>query len=558
MNHPSPPNFLNGYTLMLLSLAVYLPLFWQLPLIRSESMYALIPREMLASGSWLTPSLNGVPYLDKPHLIYWLNLIAYKLLGVSDWVARIPTLAISLGEIWVTYLLGRRLLGQKAAWLGAFVLLSSIGFCAMHSQILIDHLITLFLALSLYSFLRWQEQPGFRWGAVFHLCLVAGFLSKGFIGLVFPVLISLLYTWQFRQTRVFSLLLSPKGLALVVLLMAPWVVGVEQANPGFLKFQIINEQVMRFLGQRQPPDINSFSLAGFWLFLGIWLLPWTFFLPAACYRLWRQTRAGGGEDPRGRLLLIWPAVILAFYTLSSSRIEYYSLPALPALALVIGWRLQKYLATPADRTLAWPLLGIGLLGLSLLLLLPRLEQICVDNRREFAGMFSLLTPLARRTVLVIPALALAGAVAGLRRRPRAALCCYGALALTLAVSTFQALLILSPLLSDKLPGEYLRSRAGPQDLVIMEQIEEFEYGASLAFYSGQRLLMVQRHGLPQFPYPVPPAADYLIGPERLHELWDGPRRVFLLVDDCTTPDPYLQDARVALAIPGKRLLVNHP
>jgi 4-amino-4-deoxy-L-arabinose transferase len=76
MNRTYTPTLLNGYTIVLVTMAVYLPLFWQLPLIRSESMYALIPKEMLASGSWLTPSLNGVPYLDKPHLIYWLNLIA--------------------------------------------------------------------------------------------------------------------------------------------------------------------------------------------------------------------------------------------------------------------------------------------------------------------------------------------------------------------------------------------------------------------------------------------------------------------------------------------------
>jgi hypothetical protein len=556
MKRASAPTFLNGYTLLLVTLAVYLPLFWQLPLIRSESMYALIPKEMLASGSWLTPSLNGVPYLDKPHLIYWLNLIAYKILGQADWVARIPTIIISVCEVWLTYLIGRRLLDRTAAWLGAFVLASSVGFCALHLQILIDHLITLCLLVSLYSFLRWQEQPGFRWGAVFHLSLVAGFLSKGFIGLVFPVLILLIFTWPFRQTRIFSLFLSSKGLALIVLLIAPWVVGVEQANPGFLKFQIINEQVMRFLGQRQPPDINSFSLPGFWLFLGIWLMPWTFLLPEGCWRLWRESCGGGSADPRSRLLLIWPAVILVFYTLSSSRIEYYSLPAMPALALVMGWRLKHCLDDPQDRCLVWPLLGLGLLGLTLLFLLPHLEQICTGNRREFSGMFDMLAPVARRASIVMPALALGGAAAGLLRRPRLTLACFGTLALAIVIFTFQALATLSPHLSDKLPGEYLRHTATADDVIVMEQIEEFEYGASLEYYSGRRILMVQRGGLPQFPYPVPPAEDYIISPEGLHELWSGPRRVFLLIDDTATPEPYLREARVALAISGKRLLVN--
>src|SRR5512146_2933126 len=105
LNRATPFTWANGYTLLLACLAVYLPLFWQVPLIRAEAMYALIPREMLASGSWLTPTLNGVHYLDKPHLIYWLTLVPYKIFGVSDRVARLPLLAVTLGEVWFTYLI---------------------------------------------------------------------------------------------------------------------------------------------------------------------------------------------------------------------------------------------------------------------------------------------------------------------------------------------------------------------------------------------------------------------------------------------------------------------
>jgi 4-amino-4-deoxy-L-arabinose transferase-like glycosyltransferase len=557
MHHKSSWNLLNGATLLAVSLAVYLPLFWQVPLIRAEAMYALIPREMLAAGSWFTPLLNGVPYLDKPHLLYWLNLLAYKLFGVSDWAARIPTLGATLGEVWLTYLIGRRLLSRRAAWLGGFVLLTCIGFFSLHLEILIDHLVTLNLIASLYFLLRWQEAPGRRWAVPFFLCLVAGFLSKGFIGLVFPGLISLLYAWQMRQPRLLKLFLSPSGLGLAALLLAPWVVGAERAHAGFLKFQLVNEQILRFLGQRQPPDITSFSAAGFWIFLSIWLLPWTLLLPEALYRFWRDTKPGGATDPRGRLLIIWPLVILAFFTLCSSRIEYYSLPALPPLALILGWRLQSYLKCP-DRVLPFTLMGLGLLGLSTLLLLPYLEHLCAGNRREFLGMFELLLPQAQTTVWVVPAVALAGALAGLRRLPRLLLACYAALGLGLVYLTFQTLLNISPLFSDRLPGEWVKNRAAPGDLLIMEQIEEFEYGASLAYYADRHILMVTRDGLPQFPYPVPTSEDYLITPAKLKALWQGPRRVYLLLDDATPPEPFLKGAKVALALPDKKLLVNRP
>ncbi len=549
---------MNGATLALVCLGLYIPLFWQLPLLRSEAMYALIPKEMLAAGSWLTPTLNGVPYLDKPHLLYWLNLVSFKLLGVSDWSARVPTLAMTLGEVWLTYHIGRRLIGQMAAWMGGFILLTCIGFFVLHLQILTDHLITLSLLAALYCLLRWQETPGRRWPTLFCLALVAGFLSKGFIGLLFPVLIGLINAWQLRDRRLPRPLLSPSGVALAVILLVAWAAASEAANPGYLKFQIVNEQVMRFMGRRQPIDINGFTITGFWLFLGIWLMPWTFILPSALYRFWLATRPGRELEPAARLLIIWAAVILVFFTVSSSRIEYYSLPAFPALALILGWRIKRFLETAGDRAVPWSLLALGLLGLSLLVLLPYLERVCVDNRREFSGMVCLLSPIAWRASWFIPAAALVGAGAGLLGRPRLALASYGVLALGIAIFTFQSFAIMNPVLCDKQAAEYVCQHGTDRDILIMGPIEEFEYGASLGYYAQRHILMVQRDGLPQFPYAVDPASDYIIPPQRLKDLWEGPKKVFLLLDDATPPESFLRGATTLLTLPGKRLLVNHP
>ena len=151
---------------------------------------------------------------------------------------------------------------------------------------------TLSLLAALYGLLRWEAQPGFRWTALFFLALVAGFLSKGFIGSGLSRLDRPLYAWHVRERRLLGLLFSPGGIILAAILLVAWGWATESAIPGFLKFQVVNEQIMRFLGRREPPDVNSFTLAGFYVFLGIWLMPWTFILPSALYRFWPATRPG--------------------------------------------------------------------------------------------------------------------------------------------------------------------------------------------------------------------------------------------------------------------------
>jgi len=545
-----------GFTLPLLCLAIYLLPAFSLPLSRGEAMYAQVPSEMLSAGRWILPTLNGAPYLEKPPLLYWVNLLAFKVFGVSDWAARLPTLAVTMAEVWLTFRLGCLLLPPVAAWLGGFILLSSVGFFYLHLQIFTDHLVTLSLLSALFAMLLWLKEPRGRWVCLFHLSLGAGYLSKGIIGLGFPLVIGGLYGWYIGQPRLRRLFFHPGGLALLALIIVPWFAATERAYPGFIWHHFIDEHLIRFLGRRQPGGVSMISMPLFWLFLAVWLVPWTILLPEALYRYVKEVTFNKAGKA-GSLLLIWPAVVLGVFTLSSTRIEYYSLPALPALALVLGWRVDRYLASPRDLSLPLALLALGLLGLGTAWFVPFLGQLCAGDRREFLGLFSLLTPVARQVSLVLPTLAFLGALLG-RRRPRLALAGYAIISLALLCFTYQALTALSPVRSDKAPGEYVRHHARPGDLVVMEYIEEFELGASLAFYARRPILMVQRHGLPRFVYPVTPEKNYLISSDRLKKLWQGSRRVFLLVDEAVPFEPFYKDAPIALVGGGKRLLINQP
>ncbi len=527
----------------------------RLPLTRAEAMYALIPREMLASGDWLAPTLQGVPYLDKPPLLHWLILLIFKSAGVSETTCRLVNLPLALLAVWLTWRLGRELLPARAALWGAGVLAGSLGFFVFHLQLLPDHLITLWLLGALYFWVRWHAASIALGKAGFFVCLAGGFLSKGLIGWLFPLGIVALTSLAAGRREGLRLLNSLPGWLVVALPAAGWLVVVEHRHPGFLWHFLVNEQVLRFLGAREPLDVQGFSLPAFWLLTGLWLLPWTPLFPAAAVAAGRAAASSGPHKLGASLLLLWPGVILGFYSLSGSRVEYYSLPALPALALLVGWRLERGLALPRDRTLVIALLILAGLAFLPFAALPVLEEMLTANRREFAGLAAALRPLLPLAALPLAALALGGAWAG-RRRPRWALVSLAGLAAGVLTVSFLAVTALSPFLGDRHAGEWLQAHAEPGDLVVLDTVEEYEYAASLAWYAGRRVHLVVRQGLPRFPRPVPPRANYLLTPGQLEELWQGPGRVWVLVDVPALPREPWQAGVPAAVFPGRHLLVN--
>ena len=543
--------------LVLLWAGLFLPTLGQLPLIRSEAMYAQIPLEMLATGDWLTPRLNGARYLDKPPLLYWFNLAAFILGGVSDHAVRLATFLLGLGEALAACILGTLMFSGRSGWLAGGMLLSSIGFFALHLQMLADHLITLSLSWSIVCLWLWWRRE--RAGAVagFFSCLWLGLMSKGLIGLLFPLAIAGLFALLTGAARWRRFLLHPWGWLGLAAAALPWFILMEWRHPGFLAYQVLNEQFSRFLGHRSPPDVNSMTLGTFWLFVSVWLMPWTPYLPAGIASLWPRRWPPDAEEAPGVLLFLWAGVVLAFFSLSSSRIEYYSLPALPALALMVARRWDRYLSEPDSRVMLLSSWLYAVFVLGLLALVPLLEQVCTDNRREFNGMFVHFQPLVPYAAPILAVLSLLLIVGSWRRRPGFSLCCLSGTALTLLVFTFLCFRLLSPQLSDAWAGQAIRQAAGPADLVVMGHIEEFEYGMCLRYYAGRSILMVQRDGLPAFGFPLTPRENYLISPDTLAGLWQGPQRVFVLMDDCD-PEPYLTGGQIVQAAGGKRLVVNRP
>ena len=349
-------------------------LLWFLPLGSyrlfnpDEGRYAEIPREMAVSGDWVTPRLNAIKYFEKPPLQYWATAVAYHAFGEHDWSARLWVALTGFLGLLLTGWIGTRLYGALAGSLAALVQAGALLYLGLARISTLDMGLTATLELALAGLLllvdRGRSADGTRLGAL----LLAGgvalaFLSKGLVGILIPGAVALLYILLRRD---WGLMLRAKPwwtLSALAVLAAPWVVLVEQRNPGFAQFFFIHEHFTRFLTkvhQRYEPP---------WFFIPVLLLgfmPWTPLLPALVRGSWRDARGGNATST---LLVIWVLFGFVFFSVSDSKLVPYILPLFPALALLLGRCLSELAPQRLSRALAassllWLGLGAAVLWLS--------------------------------------------------------------------------------------------------------------------------------------------------------------------------------------------------
>ena len=299
-----------------------------------EGRYAQIPREMLETGAWLVPTLQGEPYLDKPPLVYWLVKLAYLALGPTPAAARcVPALAVQL-TVLAVYAVGRRGVGERAALAAAFLLALAPGFTGMGRLLLLDGVLTLWVTLSLlcgYEAVR-TGRLRWRWWLAAAAASGLGFLTKGPISemLLFPPLFVAGFL-NGGQARVGVRAGAAFGLV-VAGVNLPWYVGMTAVNPRFAGHFFWDHNVMRFA---RPFD----HLQPAWYYLPVLaggLLP---ALPAAVGYARRLVVGDRGVPVRsaaGGFWLLAGSWCVVFFTASGSKLPTYILPAFPALCLALG------------------------------------------------------------------------------------------------------------------------------------------------------------------------------------------------------------------------------
>jgi 4-amino-4-deoxy-L-arabinose transferase-like glycosyltransferase len=325
-----------------LALLVVLPGLLLYPWLRfhllepDEGRYAEIGREMLQRGDWVVPTLQGEPYLDKPPLFYWLIVLSYRVFGVHDWAARVaPALAVH-GTILVTYLFGRRLLGERAAFRGALLLSLTPGLVGTGRLLVLDGLLTFWVTLGLFAGVSaLQAHPLRRVG--FWVCAAAcgfGVLTKGPVALVLVLPPLVAYGWlQGLRTTDYTLRTLAAFAAVVLAINLPWYAAVAVARPEFGFHFFVRHNLQRFLvpfDHLQP--IWYYAPVAFVGLLPGAVLGWRF----ARWLVARDAAAARGRPPGLGLCLLAGGWCVLFFSLSGSKLPTYILPAFPPLALALG------------------------------------------------------------------------------------------------------------------------------------------------------------------------------------------------------------------------------
>ena len=525
-----------------------------------DAVHGQIARNMVQSGDWVIAHLDGVPYMEKAPLPYWLIAISYLLMGVHDWVARIPTALAAVLLCFVTARYGAWAFGRRAGFYAGLALATSVGLFLFTRILIPDVMLTLTVTVCFMAFQRALNEDGEelhprRWPAILGAALGVGALLKGLIALVVPVGGALVYLLLTRQlfSRETWRRLRPLSVVLIFLLIAaPWHVLATLRMPpyfnfsmhsgpgeyhGFFWFYFINEHLLRFLNLRYPRDYNTVPRLAFWLLNLLWLFPWSAYLPAAAKLGYKPVDRAG----RTRLLaLCWAGFLLLFFTFSTTQ-EYYSMPMYPALALLLGCAMEGEgkLITAGSRTLAFvSTAAVAAIGAILFAVrhVPATGDISSALQQHpesytlslgHMGDLTLQSFAYLRAPLILAGVAFLIGAAGAWLRGRRAFLALAAMMVLFLHASRMALVTFDPYLSSRPLAEALL-HAPQGDLIVDGAYYPF---SSVMFYSNRSALLLngRKNNLEYGSY-APGAPAVFIDDAEFMRLWSGTIRYYLVAD----------------------------
>jgi len=562
----------------------------------ADTVHAEAAREMVLSHDWVTLHINnGFRYLEKAPLMYWLVAASFKIFGVHEWSARLPIALGVLALLLMVYRLGRRVYGEEGGLYSALVMATGFGPFIFTRILIPDMLVGLWLAVGFDLFLASldHERPSrwLCWGIAATMAL--NVLTKGLIGLVFPVAIIVAFLLLTGNLRHLLKLRPVSSFAVFLIIAAPWHLLAGFRNPaagearGFFWFYFVNEHFLRYLNKRFPADYDTVPLWLFWGLMLLWLMPWTAFSAQALAplrKIMRKLRANLSIEERGTLLFaIWMLAILVFFSFSS-RQEYYVIPAVPGFALLVGGWLARETNSAIDspqrhtgRISSLALLVLGVVGCvaSLLLALEAqspptqfdIAELLKRNPEEYKlsfGHFLDLTPQAMgafKTPLLVTGIALLTGVALnwlLRRSNRtfAANLALTAMMVVFLHEAHAALITFSPVLSSRALAQAIESHWQPG--AVIEDNGDYENASSLNFYTHRQLRFLNgRRNNIWYGSTFPDAPPVFDDDQSFLQLWRSGTTVFFFTHEEEMPAYMTAEKSCVLGKWGGKLLLTN-
>lgn len=521
-----------------------------------EAHFAGVGREMLLRGDWVTPHLNGAPYLNKPPLLYWMIATSYAIFGIHEWAARLPLALIGLGGVVLAWQWARELWGLRAGRMAAGLLMSSTGWYLFSHQLMIDLLLTALYFATLYALWKALLEPDRtrRW-VIVYLLLGLSVMAKGPIALIFYVVVFGFYTLAIQ--RDFGLLWRCRpllGVAIVLALVLPWALMVERRVPGVLHYMIVNENLKRAIDQRWPPDYSVVKVSPleFLVVALIWLAPWSLMIPPVVMLARERARGGGNMERIGAWILglgaLTPTVL---FLPMSSRLIYYCLPTLPPFVMLAAawWNNSHDERFKTSRVALGAIFSvIGAVIISAGIWVPGLLKEIPD----LAAAPSTIANIPGMAYLLGTALLIGGILLLVRRTGWSALV-FSVGIVFACVYNVKGFGDFDTVRSSRNLVRALNTSMGSDAIWISEGSKEIGASAGISYYLGTdakgqaRSVFVmeddKRRPPPAFP---PPKPGYLIDRKRLNELWASETPVLFVTDFQRmkwTPEeaPYLPD-----------------
>lgn len=511
-------------------------LFWlgSYPLfIPDEGRYSEVAREMIESHDYITPRVNGVVFLDKPVLYYWFQALSIHLFGIKEWALRLFPALFGVGGCLATYVCGRRLFDRQTGLISSIVLATSPLYFGSAHYANLDLEVAVLISCTLLFFITAIQVKGkssyYFYMAAYFLAALA-FLTKGLIAIVFPGIVGLIWIIAMQRWEVFKEMHLRTGILLFFAITMPWYILVQQANPQFLHYFFITQQVTRFLSAATFNNPTPF-----WFYLPVVLMgffPWTAFLIPAIYKSYQRIAKSRLQHGTELYLLLWLFVIFFFFSIPRSKTIGYILPIFPALALIVGNTISKTWHQVHQEKMYWSyvcFIALSLLFSGLFLLLP------------FKGWLS-LSPYFTPYLIILSILSAGSAIFAFLLMTKKTLLPFFSLCV-LSSTLFLFMIGMGAVHLNQYSAKSLvfelKTIIKPQD----EVINYFKFYHDIPLYLERRITLVADWQDPEiaqkdnwirelwYGMPFQETRDWLINEDTFWQRFNGDKRLFVFIND---------------------------